>query len=151
MSNLYHKRLPEFESFDEIRLKVVPRYKESELSGDEWRQHVRVEFLFKGQVVHEAGWSRMQAALMLLPGEWIKAQEPIPSKVIEIEKMMCDQPSCCAEAVYLYALKEQFSQKGDKLDAADQHSKYYRQFCERHKIRGDCGREDSDSNYEAVT
>ncbi len=50
---VFHKRLRDFESFDEIRLKVVPRYKTSGLSGDEWRTGVLIEFMFKGQVIEE--------------------------------------------------------------------------------------------------
>lgn len=148
---LWHKRLPEFESFDRIELQVVPRYKTSGLSGDEWRQHVSVKFFFKGEVVHETGWNTMRNALMLLAGEWLRAQEPIPSRIIEMEhEGLCDQPSCPNRAEGRFRLKRLTSDRGDYLDPADQHMQYYRQFCKRHLRRGDCSREDADDNYEPL-
>jgi len=129
-----HKRHSDFESFDKITLEVVPRYKESELSGDEWRQHVRIQFWFKGHVVHEAGYSRMRDALMLLGSEWLKAQEPIPMSVIEIENDACDQPSCGNPPTHRYWLKELFANDGAKLDQSTVHGR-------------DCRLEDSDGYY----
>ena len=145
---IYHRRLPEFESFDRIELQVVPRYKTSDMSGDEWRQHVSVKFYFKGELVHETGWNSMRNALMLLSGEWVRAQEPIPSRVIEMEYSgLCDQPSCPNQAEGRFQLKRLTSDSGEYLDMADQRRPYYRQFCKRHMRRGDCSREDADDNY----
>jgi len=44
---------PDANSFDEIRIRTIPRYKTSGLSGDEWRISMVTEFLRKGKVVHE--------------------------------------------------------------------------------------------------
>jgi hypothetical protein len=146
----FHKRLTDFHAFDRITFHIVPRYKESGLSGDEWRQHVEVEFHFKGEVVHSERFRDMETALMMTPAAWINAQEPMPGRVIALEQERCDQPSCTATATVRYRLKEEFSRSGEKLDASDIHFRKYRQFCDRHKTRGDCGREDSDLNYERV-
>lgn len=147
----WHKRLPDWEAFDEIRLKVVPRYKTSGLSGDEWRQHVQVEFLFKGEVVHEEGWRDMRTALAFLPSEWHKATCPIPQRVIAMEEAgRCDQPGCAAQAVGRFMLKRETSERGDWLDPAHVYGRKYRQFCKRHLRRGDCSREDCDDNYEPM-
>lgn len=145
---LWHKRSDDWEPFDRITLEVVPRYKTSGMSGDEWRQHIQVNFYFKGQLVHEAGWRDMKTALMLLAGEFVKATCPIPSAVIEQEeKGLCDQPSCQDRAVGRFELKRQY-ERGRLLDPEEEkYSRYYRQFCERHLRRGDCSREDSDDNY----
>lgn len=145
-----HKRLPEFESFDRIEFRVVPRYKMSGLSGDEWRQHVQVDFYFKGEKVHETGFRDMQAALMMTGAEWMKATSPIPMRVIEIERAKCDQASCANDAVGKYLLKRETSDRGDYIDPATIYGRSYRQFCKRHAQRGDCSREDSDSNYEPI-
>lgn len=147
---LFHERSRDFESFDRITLEVVPRYKTSGLSGDEWRQHVQVQFWFKGQVVHETGFRDMEAALMLTPAEWIRAQEPIPEQVIKLERDACDQPSCTEKAVGRFALKRRTDRQGNFLDEKDQHFGAYRQFCKKHLRRGDCSREDSDENYEPL-
>jgi hypothetical protein len=149
--NLWHKRLSDFESFDKITFEVIPRYKTSGMSGDEWRQHVEVKFWFKGEEVHSSGYRDMQAALTMVGAEWIKAQEPIPERVIEIERAgACDQPSCPNASEGRLRLKEEF-ERGHKLHPDE--SKYhvaYRQFCKRHIRRGDCSREDSDDNYEPM-
>jgi len=128
---LWHKRLNDFESFDRIELQVVPRYKTSGMSGDEWRQHVSVKFYFKGEVVHETGWNSMQNAMMMLPGEWARAQEPIPSRIIEMEhEGFCDQPSCPNQAEGRFRIKRETSERGAWLH--EEESRYhdsYRQFC----------------------
>jgi hypothetical protein len=147
MDKLYHRRLRDFESFDRVELSIVPRYKTSGLSGDEWRQHIAVKFYFKGELVHETGFNRMRDALMLLGGEWIRAQEPIPDRIIELESTKCDQPSCTAEAVGRFELKKLTADNGEYLDMSDQYLRYYRKFCKRHLRRGDCSREDADDNY----
>ena len=91
-TGLYHRRLRDWEPFDEITMRVVPRYKTSGLSGDEWRQHVEVQFKHKGEVVHSFGASKMESALMLMGSHLMQETCPIPQRVIEIERGMCDQP-----------------------------------------------------------
>lgn len=147
---LWHERLRKFESFDRVELAVVPRYKTSGLSGDEWRQHVAIRFFFKGELVHEDGSNNMESALLRLGHIWVAAQEPIPQRVIEIEKDRCDQPSCVNPAVGRFRLKKLFSAQGEAIDAADTYGSRYRQFCRVHLRRGDCSREDADTNYEPL-
>lgn len=149
---LWHKRLNDFESFDRIELAVVPRYKTSGMSGDEWRQHIAIRFFFKGELVHESGANNMRNALMLLPGEWIKAQEPIPQWIIDMENSgLCDQPSCPNQAEGRFLIKRETSERGAWLDPSEsQYHDSYRQFCKRHLRRGDCGREDADDNYTSL-
>lgn len=148
---VFHKRLPDFEAFDRIELSVVPRWKTSGLSGDEWRQSVSVRFLFKGEQVHETWFGDMQAAILFLGSEWVKQQEPIPGRVIEIENEgACDQPSCTDRATVRLRIKRQTSPRGELIDPAETRLRYFRQFCDRHRRRGDCSREDCDDNYEAI-
>ena len=151
----HHKRLGDFESFDEIRLYVVPRFKQSELSGDEWRQHVQIDFMFKGEKVAEASYSRMQDAIGFLYSDWIKFQEPIPKRIIEIEHAgKCDQPSCREDAIARFWIGRLFGRQGETLDPAEAvpaWSKSYRQFCAFHAGRGDSDREDNDENYTRST
>jgi len=151
INNSYHKRLSGWEAFDHITMQIVPRYKTSGLSGDEWRQSVRVEFWFKGHLVHDYTTRDMNTAILFLGNEWMLAQEPIPDKVIALEKDLCDQPSCGKPALITYAIKQEFSDRGHKLDKDDLYGIAYRRFCEDHLRRGDCSREDSDDNYEAIT
>ena len=150
MNNLFHKRLPKWEAFDEIRFCIVPRYKESSLSGDEWRQSVRVDFFFKGNAVHGFTARDMETAILFLGQEWTTAQEPIPGRVLALEKNLCDQPSCGRPAVITYRIKQEFSNRGEKLDCEDCYGIKYRRFCQIHMTRGDSSREDSDGNYEVI-
>jgi hypothetical protein len=150
MKDLHHKRLERWEAFDKIVMEIVPRYKMSGLSGDEWRQSVHVAFLFKGEVVHTFTVRDMQTAILFLGEKWMTAQEPIPDRVIAIEKDMCDQPSCLKPASITYRIKQEFSDRGEKLDKDDCFGVHYRRFCEDHITRGDCSREDSDGNYEVI-
>lgn len=143
----HHRRLPKFESFDEVRLRVVPRFKTSGLSGDEWRTSVLVEFSFKGEVVHSFGARDMASAILLLGQKWIEAQEPIPNRVIEVERERCDQPGCPDFATVQMEVVRLAADDGSWLDAKERHGTPYRQFCDRHANRGDCSREDRDENY----
>lgn len=150
MTELWHRRTRDWVAFDHIELKVVPRYKTSGLSGDEWRTSVVLRFYFKGLQVHERSFSTMDAALLMLGREWIEQQEPISTAVIDREDKLCDQPSCCNKWVAKYRLKRLTDTNGHWLDMKDQYGAYYRKFCAVHLRRGDCSREDSDGNYVVI-
>lgn len=145
---LWHRRLPNFEAFDRITLEVVPRFKTSGMSGDEWRTSISIRFFFKGEEVAEAGARSMESALLLLGRYWIEHQEPIPTRVIEIEERKCSQPGCSADAVARLGVGRLTADDGSWLDQSEQSPfRYFRRFCARHLRRGDCSREDCDENY----
>jgi hypothetical protein len=145
---LWHRRLPNFEAFDKITMEVVPRYKTSYMSGDEWRTSISIRFFFKGEEVAVAGARDMQAALLLLGRYWVEHQEPIPTRVIEIEEKKCSQPGCSSDAVARLEVKRLTADDGHWLDPSEFASfRHFRRFCARHVRRGDCSREDSDDNY----
>ena len=152
MNKPFHHRLRRFESFDEIKLKVIPRYKTSGLSGDEWRTGVAVTYVFKGEVIHERFYTSMEAAIMTLGSDWLRAQVPVPMRVIEMEGQgYCDQPSCSRTDTKKFRIKRRTSANGEFLDQIELSDlEYYRQFCPEHARRGDCSREDCDDNYEAL-
>ena len=146
MGKLWHKRLHYFEAFDTISLVVVPRFKTSGLSGDEWRQSVVAVYYFKGKLVHQASYRDMQNALMYLPHDWLEAQMPIPKEVLILEETTCDQPSCPNKAVGRLKLKRETDSHGNWL-VSEGEADQYRKFCLVHIERGDCSREDADENY----
>jgi hypothetical protein len=146
----WHRRLPNWEPYDEIVLKVVPRYKTSGMSGDMWRTSTVITFKFKGVVIDSTAVRDMDCAIMLLGYEHISRTEPIGDEVIDLERGLCDQPSCCKPATNKYLLKRICSKCGDLLDPNDRTMQYFRQFCDRHAKRGDCSREDCDANYEVL-
>lgn len=144
----YHKRLRKWEAFDRIEFKVVPRHKESGLSGDEWRTSVHVCFYFKDIPVYEINFRDMQAALLMIGHHWVCQQGPIPEEVIKIEKEYCDQPGCSEKhnSIKRY-LKRETAPDGSYIDPDDTFGVHYRLFCNKHSNRGDCSREDSEDNY----
>jgi hypothetical protein len=143
-----HKRLPNFEPFDRIELVVTPRYKTSQLSGDEWRTSVAVIFSFKGVVVHETAVRDMEAALLMLGAEWIRRQEGFPDAVVELDKERCDQPGCPEFATTTVLLKRETASDGSWLADKETPWRMFRKFCTEHAGRGDSSREDCDENYE---
>ena len=143
MTNEFFKRLQGFEVFDRINMEVVPRYKQSELSGDEWRQHVEVTFYFKGQIVKSFSCGDMIAASMMLGWHLINMSgeqydEAIPDLVRQLEETKCFQPSCCNDGNHKLYLKDLFSNTGERLDKEEKHFNYFRLFCDKHLTRGDC-------------
>lgn len=150
---MFHKHLSDWENYDRIEFKIVPRYKTSGLSGDEWRQHVEVTFYFKGIEVRSFGCRDMQCALALAPGRVLSwSDEGIADSVIDMERSgICDQPSCDKPSVGRLRIKEEFGDRGQRLHPEESlRGNAYRQFCKTHIRRGDCSREDSDDNYEPM-
>lgn len=144
---LSHKRLPKFEMADEIRIRIVPRYKTSGMSGDEWRHHAQIEFMFKGAVVHEAGYRDIDAAVMAVGRELLTVHDRgMTDEMMALDDKKCDQPSCKNDAVGRFEIKREFGPQGDDIAQSD-HYRNYRKFCSVHLRRGDCSREDSDDNY----
>lgn len=137
---------PDHQMFDEVKIVTVPRYKESEISGDEWRISSCLQFLCKGIVMHERCFSDIKTAIDFIGAEyWVGAEQG--RERINEENAYCDQEGCVKKPTVFYKLKKQFNSDGDiKKYQFDQH----RSFCERHKRRGDCGLEDADTNYEEI-
>lgn len=143
-----HRALkPDAQAFDEVRIVTVPRFKESELSGDEWRISASVQFFRKGQMVHETGGRDIESCCNFMGYFHAKAIDDGKALFCG-EGEVCDQEGCCAPATVTYKKKFDYGRDGHKSET--RHTSI-RKFCERHKHRGDCGMDDADSNYEIVT
>lgn len=153
--HVYFKRLDEDEWYDEVRMSTVPRYKQSGLSGDEWRHHVEIEFLRKGVVLKSKGFHSLKDALAAAPGilfYYAPADddaELVKAKQADFDSL-CFQPSCANKATVEYRLKKEYCNVAPHDGGHDTHGDTRRRFCDKHKTRGDCGFEDSDMNYETV-
>lgn len=145
---LWNKRHRDWEAFDKIELEIVERWKESHLSGSEWRFSVLVRFFFKGEHITCHTFGDMRSAIMCLGQTWLESQSPISDRIIELEKDKCDQPGCKLIAENFFVLKKEYSREG--FERQVQFSDYFRKFCRKHSTRGDCSLEDSDSNYVKV-
>lgn len=134
---------PDAQAFDKIVIETVPRYKTSGLSGDEWRISATAKFYRKGKLVHEEGAMNVEYCAYLV-GSWhIKACDDAKGYFAG-EGEICDQEGCEKIASVKLAKKFDWCREGHK---SEEPSRQYRLFCKDHARRGDCGLDDSDSNY----
>lgn len=138
---------PDAQGFDEVRIFTVPRYKTSGLSGDEWRISATIQVYRKGVLIHEKSCRNVETAATFLPALLLTLNDD-GKAFYAGEGSTCDQEGCCDKAVITYRLKARYCRDGHKLEPFGIE---VRKFCDRHKHRGDCGLEDADSNYEALT
>lgn len=147
----WHKTHPACEGFDRVEIECVERWKESHMSGDEWRFAYRVRAYFKGAVVLEYARSRLQEAASHLPFELDQMRDDKMAQLWGSRRdACCDQPGCSKEPTKWFRLKEQFSALGEG-PLPDHGLEHYRKFCSRHSHRGDCSREDADDNYVEIS
>lgn len=151
MKQLIHVNHPEDERFDEIHIEVVERWKDSELSGDEWRFSYVAHVKRKGEVIFLVGASTLDWLLKGLQWRIETGGEDgeFDEKAWTRTKNKCDQPGCAEVATIFYKRLQRYTNRGDKLAQSKYHDgNEYRQFCERHKRRGDCDLDDADHNYQ---
>jgi len=146
---------PDAQAFDEIRIVTVPRYKMSEMSGDEWRIAAHVEFYRKGELKVQKSYCDVESAVHMLSATYMEAVEA-EAYYAGIDGK-CDQEGCSAPPEVFYRRKVEVCQRcGMKQEdhlANDGRCGYrieVRKFCRKHSKRGDCGRDDSDANYELL-
>lgn len=147
---LFYDRLRDDEWIDEIQLKVVPRFKTSDLSGDEWRISVHATALRKGIVVGSRSWGRMDAALARLQ-PWIADELLCPIDNPRLTDDLCMQPGCDQQWTVEYRIVEEGCGSCGHVKPLDkEYFDYRRRFCARHAKRGDQSLHDSDRNYAPV-
>lgn len=150
-------RHPDFELVDEVKVRTQERWKESELSGSEWRFSYIADFLHKGHVLKTSGLGgRMEWAMLGLGGAYLSVSDNgVPNSVFDLEKTVCAQPGCRNPASVFYRVKKFYNNNGDSkefvpytLGGADAIPVI--RFCQKHRHRGDCGLQDADANYEEL-
>lgn len=147
LPNTFNKRHPDDEYVDKVTIETVPRYKTSGLSGDEWRVSSLIKFWRKGIVVFERGFRDIETASKALP--WFLAtwyEDVGYTNGAGWQENKCFQPGCSEIATITYRLKQEWSERGEG-PLPQSSCEMRRSFCSRHAVRGDCGLEDSDSNY----
>jgi hypothetical protein len=137
---------PDAQAFDEIRIITVPRFKESELSGDEWRIHAEAQFYRKGRLIFTEGARSVESVCHFL--SWWYARAIGDGKAYFAgDGVTCDQEGCHEPATVRYRRLASYCREGHKTDVSS--VALYRHFCEAHKERGDCALDDADANYES--
>jgi hypothetical protein len=150
---MIHVNHPEDERFDEIHIRCVERWKESEFSGDEWRFSYVAEVKRKGETIITLGTHKLDWLLSGLEWRIMVAGEndAVDQEALKRTRDKCDQPSCSEVATIFYARLQRFSEHGELLAPDGYHDgNEYRQFCEKHKHRGDCDLDDADHNYVVI-
>ena len=143
---MWVKPLPDDEIIDEVRIRTVPRYKTSDLSGDEWRVAAEVVFLRKGQALFSRSFSTIDVAVRWVSYGIIETQENMDYDP-NVFARLCAQPGCPEDATTLYRLKVEYE---NGRPQEHQSGEAHRGFCGRHAERGDGDKEDTDDNYELV-
>lgn len=139
---------PDAERFDAVTVETLPRWKESELSGDEWRFSYRARFYSHGIEVAAIRGGSVEDCLLQAAAQFsrVKPHEDAPKKLLE---EVCCQPGCEEAWTVLMHPHTRCSSDGSILrDPYPDH--YVRGFCARHRHRGDCAIDDADPNYTVV-
>lgn len=134
---------PDAQGFDEVRIVTVPRYKESGLSGDEWRISASIQLYRKGKLIHERGVRNIEMGCVFAAATYYEAQDN-GMAYFAGDGVHCDQEGCNAAATVRYRLKANFCRDGHPSEPS---RPTFRHFCERHRTRGDCALDDADINY----
>lgn len=134
---------PDAQAFDEVRIITIPRYKQSGLSGDEWRISAEVQFWRKGILRHSVGHSNIEKACGCVYFDLMRAIDD-GKAYFAGEGNLCDQEGCLRDASVTYQLKQRFCREGHGTTPTHP---TIRKFCDQHKKRGDCALEDADDNY----
>lgn len=136
---------PDAQAFDKIIVRTEPRFKDSELSGSEWRICAVVELWRKGKLVHETSFRNVETAAQLMAHTYMSACDN--GKGFFSDKSdICDQEGCEEKAtVTMDIIKQGCGHCGTR--DIEQHSVPYRMFCDRHKYRGDQSLDDSEDCY----
>ena len=148
----YYPRHHDDEWADEVRIITVPRYKQSEMSGDEWRTSAVVRVLRKNIVMRERSFHSIRDALLYLgsvvgfaPADY-DADEPGTHS--DLTDGLCMQPGCPNEATVEMVKVKQACDYGHVTPHP--YREAHVRWCERHTERGDSSLDDSDDNYEVI-
>lgn len=140
-----HKVHSDDEGIDRIEIQMVPRYKTSGLSGDEWRVSAFIRLFRKGKMVYEQQHGALKDAAAFLPHLLNTVFDHVEGPLWG-DTGKCDQVSCPEEGKNKRYLKKQYSSHGEGPLLESFFNKF-RRFCDKHLRRGDCGLEDADINY----
>jgi hypothetical protein len=135
---------PDAQAFDEVRITTMPRYKQSGLSGDEWRISALVQFRRKGVVIFEKTYRNVETACGFAFSDYMMGIDEGKAHFGGNENGKCDQEGCANPATVRYQLKKLYCRDGHEHEPTQP---TYRAFCDQHKTRGNCGLEDADDNY----
>ncbi len=137
--------------YDKIVIELEERYKQSTISGDEWRFGNRVRLFYKGKEL-DNGLMHSDICITLEKlAEQIKLLEPLDSSNNNKQfDDICCQPGCAERGTRKYVFKKIFPSNSftgaENVPDANGYTKGM-VFCDAHGKRGNCGLTDADDNY----
>lgn len=147
----HFKLHPDDEGVDRIEIDVVPRFKTSGLSGDEWRISARIRAFRKGELVGDRSVGSMEAAANMMSYLWMTLPDWCKGPLYAGERGgKCQQAGCREPAEVTYRLNQEWEHGHGPLPPNSLGAPL-RRFCSAHAVRGDAAFEDSDENYERVS
>lgn len=136
---------------DRIEIKAENRWKESEISGDEWRYGMRTNFYRKGKVItswfeNQSWFPELKPSFSDIAAELERQKEPNSFDQAEFDRLepLCDQFSCSEPGAMFRMIKHGKDSRGNYLPPDGQ--VHVKRFCPEHMDRGNCGRVDSNRN-----
>ena len=157
---LHPKPLPEDDGVVSVEIKRIPRWKESELSGDEWRYTLSA-------IITSKDWDKGGTTTERISGnDFAQMTLRVANRLDELlshgnqrnipytikapsDLRICFQPGCARAPVNVYRIKQNwthFPHQGIKMEGPGGGS-FVRAFCKQHSHRGECDLEDNDDNY----
>lgn len=113
-----------------------------------------IQFFYKGTEVYSDTTLTPRQLLLSIPSIMISISENTNINFYSRQKSnlkeKCCQPGCLDNPEVFLQLKKCYDKRGQEEPNFDHLTGpriFYRQFCQRHKHRGDCGLDDSDQNY----
>jgi len=145
---LYLERHEDDEWYDAINIYCVERWKDSEISGDEWRFTYVADFMRKGSVQKTLRAHKLAWLLPTIAAHQSFAPVGDDDDARQDFNEVCFQPGCGREATHEFRKVKDWCPSCGTSHSG--HGDKGRRFCDRHKRRGDCGLDDADSNYVLV-
>lgn len=140
---------------DEVRITTVPRWKSSDLSGDEWRTSAQVTILRKGVVMRSRNYHSISDALRFLgsivgfaPADYESDEPGRDAGLTEDDR--CFQPGCPEPWTVEMNKTKRGCREGHVENIPQDWSQHHVRWCDLHTRRGDCGLDDADDIYEVV-
>jgi hypothetical protein len=136
---------PDSERFDEIQIRTVENWSETETVGSGWVFSYVVSFFSHGRKLAETSGTSVEHCLVKALSEF-KTISILPEDQKIVDEVFCCQPGCPEPWVVLKKPVKAYSSDGREL--AHSHGPGdVRGFCVKHANRGDADPEDNDRNY----
>lgn len=145
--------------FDEIKYSTSYRFKQSPVSGNEWRISHKFEFLLNGSIMNKSPFWNEDDKFVEEIDDVLKNNNDLfnvyDDKNLFGKEDLCDQEGCNEKATVIYNMKMIYdinaTYKTYVYLKIDEENIWIRKFCKDHSNRGDQGWEDCDENYELIS